>query len=247
MQSHFTHLFLAVAAFSIIAASTLPDQVAFSEPADPAKVAVWPQWRGPTRDGMVVGPAWPTSLQGEHLHLLWRNDLAQGYSSPIVGTDRVFTVESKGDEEIARAFDRTTGKQLWEASWKGSMKVPFFAARNGSWVRSTPAWDGNSVYVAGMRDVLVCLNAADGSQRWRIDFTERYKTPVPAFGFVCSPLVLGDGLYVQAGFSFLKLNKNTNIGRRRGTVQERVLFPDVRDHRRQGPACRANASCSHRR
>ena len=103
-------------------------------------VAVWPQWRGPTRDGQVAGSEWPAKLQGDSLTQLWRVELGQGYSSPIVTPDRVFSVETKGDEEIARALDRKTGKELWLARWKGSMRVPFFAAKNGSWVRATPAW-----------------------------------------------------------------------------------------------------------
>ncbi|MGB0143984.1 MAG: pyrrolo-quinoline quinone, partial [Akkermansiaceae bacterium] len=67
--------------------------------------------------------------------------------------DRVFTVETKSkQDEIVRAFSRKDGKQLWEASWPGSMRVPFYAAKNGSWVRSTPATDGKSLFVGGMRD-----------------------------------------------------------------------------------------------
>ena len=38
---------------------------------------------------------------------------------------------------------------------------------------------------------------------------ERFKTPLPQFGFVCSPLVTGDSVYVQAGASFVRLNKKT--------------------------------------
>ncbi len=89
------------------------------------------------------------------------------------------------------------------------MSVPFFAASNGSWIRSTPAFDGESLYVAGMRDVLACLDAKTGKQRWRIDFVDQLISPMPAFGGVCSPLVDGDALYVQAGASVLKLNKRT--------------------------------------
>ena len=93
------------------------------------------------------------------------------------------------------------------------MKVPFFAARNGSWVRSTPAYDGEYLYVAGMRDVLVCLRARDGSEVWRVDFMETFDTPLPDFGFVCSPLVIGDAVYVQAGGGFARLERKTGAVR----------------------------------
>ncbi|MFO0846761.1 MAG: PQQ-binding-like beta-propeller repeat protein [Gemmataceae bacterium] len=176
--------------------------------ADP-KPAVWPQWRGPTRDGLLRGPAWPDRL-GDHLELLWRVDLAEGYPGPVVAEDRVFVAETKAkSDEVVRCLDRRTGKQLWEYSWKGSMTVPFFAAANGSWIRSTPAYDGESLFVAGMRDVLVCLDAKTGQPRWKADLRERYQAELPAFGFVCSPLVDGDAVYVQAAASLLKLDKRT--------------------------------------
>ena len=61
----------------------------------------------------------------------------------------------KEKDEVVTAFDRQTGEQVWQVRWPGAMKVPFFAASNGSWIRATPAFDGERLYVAGMRDVLI--------------------------------------------------------------------------------------------
>ena len=68
---------------------------------------------------------------------------------------------------------------------------------NGDWIRSTPALhtaaDGEAtLFVAGMRDVLIALNAADGRERWRVDFAARAGRAPEAFGHVASPLVLAD-------------------------------------------------------
>ncbi len=179
----------------------------------------WPQWRGPTRDGKINSEhTWPDSLQGDALKKLWRVDLGPSYSGPIVAPDRVFVTETlKKATETVRALDRQTGKQLWVREWPGAMSVPFFAKSNGDWIRSTPAYDGSSLYVAGMRDVLVCLDATTGSERWRVDFVKEFSTPNPDFGFVCSPLVVGDAVYVQAGASFVKLDKKS------GQVKWRTL------------------------
>lgn len=182
-----------------------------SDPVAPAssRASEWAGWRGPTRDGRFVGPAWPDRFEGR-LEKRWSVELEPSYAGPIVAGDRVFTVETRDDElEIAYAFDRATGEELWKTSWEGTMDVPFFAAKNGAWVRSTPLHDGGALYVAGMRDVLVRLDAATGEEVWRVDFCERYGTPLPAFGFVCSPLIDGDHLYVQAGAAFVKLDKRT--------------------------------------
>lgn len=170
----------------------------------------WPQWRGPARDGTVAGPAWPEKISGGRLTRTWRAELGPSYSGPIVVGDRVYTTETRNAKtEHVQALDRATGQKLWEVSWTGALSVPFFAKSNGDWIRSTPACDGESLYVGGMRDLLVCLDAATGSERWRLDFAEVFKSPLPAFGFVCSPLVVDDVLYVQAGGGFVKLDKRS--------------------------------------
>jgi outer membrane protein assembly factor BamB len=93
--------------------------------------------------------------------------------------------------------------------WDGSLTVPFFAAKNGSWIRSTPAYDGKTLFVAGIRDLLVALDGATGKELWRVDFVKEFSAPPPDFGFVCSPLVDDSGVYVQAGGCFAKLDKAT--------------------------------------
>ena len=180
-------------------------------PVTPTAPADWPQWRGPTRDGIVTGPAWPDTLQGNSLQQVWRVDsLGPSYSGPVVTADRVFTTQTVDRKtEVVTAHDRKTGKELWRVSWEGSITVPFFAAKNGSWIRSTPAYDGKTLYVAGIRDLLVALDSQTGKELWRFDFVKEFAAPPPDFGFVCSPLVDDAGVYVQAGGSFVKLDKRT--------------------------------------
>ncbi len=170
----------------------------------------WPQWRGPSRDGLSSGAAWPDELSNESLKQLWRVPLGPSYSGPVLSDELVFTTATRDKkDEVVYALERSTGNERWSAEWPGAMTVPFFAASNGSWIRSTPACDGERLYVAGIRDVLVCLDAQSGNEVWRIDFVEEFGTPLPNFGFVCSPLVDGEFVYVQAGGGLVKLNKLT--------------------------------------
>lgn len=178
--------------------------------AEPPPAAGWPQWRGPHRDGQVTDAEWPAQLNAESLELLWRVELGPSYSGPVLSEQLVFTTETRDEaQEVVYALDRKTGEERWQTSWQGAMQVPFFAASNGSWIRSTPAFDGQRLYVAGMRDVLVCFDAETGDEVWRVDFVEKLGTALPAFGFVCSPLVDGQAVYVQAGGGVAKLDKRT--------------------------------------
>ena len=168
----------------------------------------WLQWRGPNRDGVITSDAWPTDLSDQSLQKVWSVELGPGYSGPLITRDRIFVTETRDEsDEVVRALDRKTGQEIWSTSWAGSMTVPFFAAANGSWIRSTPTLDGNDLFVAGMRDVLVCLDAASGKERWRVDFVKKLDAKLPSFGCVCSPLVDGDHVYMQAGGGFVKLNR----------------------------------------
>ena len=167
---------------------------------------VWNQWRGPMRDSQLLGATWPDALQ-DRLDLVWEKPLSPSYSGPVVSDGLVFTTETVGKKnERVTAFDLNTGQEAWRAEWPGSMAVPFFAAANGDWIRSTPACTQAHLVVMGMRDVLVCLNPQTGGEIWRVDFPEKMKTPMPSFGAVCSPLIDGDAVYVQTGGAVVKLN-----------------------------------------
>ena len=166
----------------------------------------WSQWRGKNRDGNS-GVELPDSIQSDSLTEVWSKPLSPSYSGPIVVGDMVFVTETIDSKfETVQALRRSDGTNVWTAKWKGAMNVPFFAAANGSWIRSTPVYSKGKLFVAGMRDVFVCLDAKSGEEVWRVDFPAQTKSKLPSFGFVCSPMVDGDYVYVQAGGAFTKLS-----------------------------------------
>lgn len=174
----------------------------------PLSHADWQQWRGPERDGSVAGKSWPASLSG--IKERWRLPLGPSYSGPVTDGKLVFTTESLDKRiERAHAIDTTTGKTVWSTEWEGYQGVPFFAKRNGDWIRATPTLADGTLYVAGMQDVLVALDAATGKIRWRLDFKSEFKSDGEAFGFVCSPLVDGDFLYTHAGAGLCKVDRKS--------------------------------------
>lgn len=177
--------------------------------ASAADPEAWTQWRGPNRDCSIDATIWPKSLKEGAIIKQARIELGASYSGPIVAGDLVFTTETSGETESAIAIDRTTGKQVWKTTWKGQMTVPFFAASNGSWIRSTPAWHDGQLFVASMEDVLFCLNAVNGDIVWKKDIRTEFGTANQSFGFVCSPLVLDNHVFIQTSAGLLKLDCRT--------------------------------------
>ncbi len=169
----------------------------------------WTQWRGQNRDG-IANIEWPDTLSTEKLIEERTIALQPSYSGPIVVGDRVFVTETADkSHEVVKAIRISDGSEIWSTKWEGAMKVPFFARANGSWIRATPAWDNGRLFVAGIRDMLVCLDGENGDVIWKRDFPADSGTAVPTFGYVSSPLIDGDFVYVQAGGCFQKLNKLT--------------------------------------
>jgi outer membrane protein assembly factor BamB len=173
------------------------------------KATNWQGWRGPDRTGLVDGTAWPTSLDESHLTVAWTQSMGDSYSGPICTNDLVFTTESKSGKESAMALTLATGENVWTQTWKGAHNVPFFAARNGNWIRATPVTDGTKLYIGGIRDVLCAFDVKTGQEIWRIDFAAKFGK-VPDFGMVCSPIIEDGFLYIQAGKGVHKVNCETS-------------------------------------
>ncbi|MDP6904155.1 MAG: PQQ-like beta-propeller repeat protein [Verrucomicrobiota bacterium] len=171
----------------------------------------WTQWRGPNRDGVVVGEKWPTDLKEQNLKLNWRVKLGSSYSGPLLDKDTVYVTESVGANKTdsVQALDRSTGKIKWKQQWPGTgkWKVTYPGRVNGSWIRSTPALANGKLFVAGMHDNLLCLETKTGKKLWEINFPKQFGTPVPGFGCVCSPMVDDQFVYMQAGASFCKIEQ----------------------------------------
>lgn len=163
----------------------------------------WTGWRGLARDGFTK-TALPTKLST--LTERWKVSLSDSYSGPLVTEDKVIVTATIDKAlEAVTALARSDGKELWSQKWEGAMSVPFFAKSNGDWIRATPATNGDVVVVGGMRDVVKCADLATGNIRWQVDFREKLGNELPAFGLVCSPLLDGDHLFIQAGGGVRKM------------------------------------------
>ena len=176
----------------------------------PAMAQDWPQFNGPTRDGILPSTFDLKKIPEAGLQKLWSAKIAGGYSGPAVADGRVFVTdyiiasgeiknnpggrdELTGDERVL-CYAEQSGVLLWEHSDPRTVAVSY-----GIGPRATPAIDGEIAYTLGSEGNLLALNVKTGEVVWQVDLKKTYSAQTPIWGYSASPLVAGDLLYTLAG------------------------------------------------
>ena len=159
-------------------------------------VADWPQWRGLNRDGVWRDKDVVQDLEG--LSVLWRKEIANGYSGPTVAyglvyiTDRL-TVTSQ--VERVHCFDAMTGKEIWSYTYE--CKYGNVAYPDGP--RASVTINDGRAYSLGTTGRLFCFDAAKGDVLWKKDLKIEYEIKMPTWGIAAAPLVEKDLLILHIG------------------------------------------------
>jgi outer membrane protein assembly factor BamB len=156
----------------------------------------WPQWRGPTRDGVWHETGLVQELPDE-LAIKWRAEIGGGYTGPTVAKGRVYVmdrVEEPAEIERIHCFAWDTGKPLWSHEYPCAYgKVSYKAGPRCSVLVA----DGRA-YSLGTMGHLFCFDAASGKVEWSKDLAKDYEIRLPGWGIAASPLIEGDLLIVPA-------------------------------------------------
>ena len=153
----------------------------------------WPQWRGPSRDGSIsaaLPDQWPAALTKR-----WEMPVGLGHASPIVSGDRVVVIARENDQEIVRALDVQSGKEIWRAAYAAPYVVSPAAQSHGPGPKSTPAIAGGRVFTFGIGGILSAFDLASGRLVWRV----LPRGVPPQYGSTTSPLVDGTSVIVHVG------------------------------------------------
>lgn len=73
----------------------------------------WSRFRGPNGSGISETKGLPAEF-GPDKNVIWKVDLPQGFSSPIIHGNRIFLTGLRDQNLVTIAVDRTNGKVLWE-------------------------------------------------------------------------------------------------------------------------------------
>jgi outer membrane protein assembly factor BamB len=180
----------------------------------------WPHWRGPSADGMARGDAplrW-SPTEG----IAWKVSVpGLGHSSPVVWGDRIFLTTAVPTTAappralvehrfMVLAYDRRTGKPLWEKVAKVATPHESHHAQYGSFASNSPMTDGTHVFAFfGSRGLYAYT--MNGDLVWQKDFG--LLTMYNRFGEGAWTALDGNTLFVvidHEGESYLlALDKNT--------------------------------------
>ena len=159
----------------------------------------WPEFRGPTGQGIAADADLPREWSTTK-NVVWKQPVpGAGWSSPVVSRGQVFltTVTAGGETSPSLSvlcFDVATGKPQWSTEiFTAGGPPPSASHGRSSPAASTPIVEGERVYVYFGHHGTACLDRA-GKIIWR---NNRLRfDPVPGSGG--SPILAGDRLIYVA-------------------------------------------------
>ena len=154
----------------------------------------WPQYFGPTRNGVSsqkdILRTWPEKGP----EVLWTAEIGIGYGGPVVKDGKVYLLDR--DDKVGdklRCFDLANGKELWSFSYDAPGSVMFPGSR------SVPTVDGNKIYTVGPYGNLYCIDLNTHKPIWNKNvWTDFGGGEIPKWAITQCPLVYGDLLILAS-------------------------------------------------
>ncbi len=152
----------------------------------------WPQWRGPTLDGISPEKALPVSWDRQK-NITWELPLPSfSGSTPIVWGDSIFLNLADGTDLYLWCVDREKGILQWKQHLgQGNVKM-----RKQNMSSPSPVTDGRSVYVMTGTGILKGFTL-DGELLWTRDIQKDYGNFGLNHGYASSPLLHQGDLFIQ--------------------------------------------------
>lgn len=170
----------------------------------------WPQWMGPTRDGVYREAAIVDSIPDEGLPIKWRVPVHGGYAGPAVVGNRIFMMDydrtagemierptkrpkQSGIERVL-CLDTETGNEVWSYQYECDYEIAYPAGP-----RVTPTVTDSLVVALGAEGDLMVLSADKGKLKWHINIPETFGIETPMWGFASHPLVTNNMVITMVG------------------------------------------------
>lgn len=186
-----------------------------------ARAVDWPQFLGPDRNGVSADTNLALTWPKEGPKILWKTKVGEGWSGPVVSSNRVVVFHRLNDKEAIECLNATNGVRLWRAEYSTTYRDDFGFDEGP---RATPAVEAHRLFTFGADGILNCWDFSSGANLWRVDTRKEFNNAKPFFGIACSPLVEGNAVILNIGGSegagIVAFEKATGKVRWKATEQE---------------------------
>src|SRR6185295_12668777 len=153
--------------------------LAYTEVVAQQSLKDYPQWRGRNRDGAASKFSEPTSWP-EKLTRRWKVIVGEGYATPIVVGNTVYSFTRRDGNEVMMALNAATGGIMWQTPYP----VANPAAAHGAGPKATPLFHNGKLYTLGISGIVSAFDAVTGKLVWQ----KPAPSEQPYFGMAVSPI-----------------------------------------------------------
>ncbi len=170
----------------------------------------WTRFRGADYDNIVKNSRpLKNSWTGNQPEILWSVELGEGHAGPAVYEGKVYMMDynEAKREDALRCFSLEDGKELWQRSYKVSLK------RNHGMSRTVPAVTPEYVLTIGPRCHVMCVKRESGDLVWGLDMVQKYQTEVPLWFTGQCPMIDGDKAILAPGGTSVMVAAEMSTGK----------------------------------
>lgn len=151
------------------------------------------QFRGPQRNGIYPETNLLKSWPPEGPAMLWKaNGIGNGYSSPVVSSDRIYVTGEIDSIGYLFAYNKS-GSLIWKKETGREWMENFTGSR------STPTLVDGLIYVETSMGRIICFDAIDGSIKWAGDMLKDLHGVNVRFGYAEGLLLNNNLVYCFPG------------------------------------------------
>ncbi|MGA1238494.1 MAG: PQQ-binding-like beta-propeller repeat protein [Limisphaerales bacterium] len=153
----------------------------------------WPQWRGPSRNGISTETnllqSWPTNGP---IRLWTATSLGNGYSAPIIVQDHIYITGDINDSLHVFALN-LSGQITWQTTNGNAWHHPYPGAR------AACTYSEGRLYHLNAHGRIACLDAHTGQELWAFYLHDRFGGKPPTWALSECLLVHENQVFVTPG------------------------------------------------
>jgi outer membrane protein assembly factor BamB len=170
--------------------------------------ADWPQFMGPSRDGVSTETGLMHAFPAGGPPALWSVPLGAGFGGAAIYRGEVFVTDRADNaKDVLVCLDFATGKEKWRCAYDAPGALKSFPG-----TRCTPAVDDRFVFCTGEVGFMGCIDKTTHQAVWTKNLVAEFGARTTAWGYAQCPLLYKDWVIVApqgAEFGVVALDKAT--------------------------------------